>query len=61
LRLTLLDRAIEPPDIGARAEGRIGSGNYQHTQSGVLSKAVDFSFELLAQLPAERVAGGGIM
>jgi hypothetical protein len=61
VRLTLLDRTIEPPDIGSRAEGRIGAGNHQHTQRRVLPKAVDLPFELLAQLTAERVSCGGII
>jgi hypothetical protein len=61
LGLTLLDRPIEPTDIGTRAEGWIGACQHQHPQCRVLPKAVDLPFKLLAQLTAERVTGGGII
>src|SRR5262249_59317399 len=61
LCLALLHRTIEPPDIGARAEGWIGSRKHQHPQRRVLPTALDFPFELLAQLTAKRVPCSGII
>jgi hypothetical protein len=56
LGFTFLYGSIEPPHIGSGAKGRVGTGQHKNAEFRVLRESVNFPFELLAQLTAERVA-----